>query len=271
MYYKKFPKILFLLVLSVVLTGVLLACDVFNTEDTVKYKDVEGGKGLSEYDGISTSNEFVVPDEVGGEKVVEILPFAFASSDNLKKLTIGKNVERISCRAFCNIPNLTAFAVAEGNEHFSVVDGVLYSKDGTVLIAYPNKREQTAFVIPDTVVEIAENAFYMCGNLKSLTLSQNVRKVSDYACIKCTGMQTLVLNDGLEEIGRDAFSYCDALTSLILPASLKKVGDYAFFSQSTSITEFKAYCSPDVLHSKDWQPRKTAYENSALQPEFLSE
>ena len=54
---------------------------------------------------------------------------------------------------------LESIEVEEGNPSYSSIDGVMYSADGTKLIAYPIFREATDFEIPNGVVEICSGAF----------------------------------------------------------------------------------------------------------------
>lgn len=54
--------------------------------------------------------------------------------------------------------SLSRFEVADTNEHFKASDGVLYTKDGTRLVAYPPAKTNSAFIIPEGVTQIDELA-----------------------------------------------------------------------------------------------------------------
>lgn len=56
-------------------------------------------------------------------------------------------------------------------------------------------------VIPNSVIQIGNSAFYYCTNLTNITLSKS-----------------------LTNIGSGAFNYCSALTNLTIPASVKTIG-----------------------------------------------
>ncbi len=64
----------------------------------------------------------------------------------------------------------TAFEVAEGNEYFKAVDGVLYSNDMTRMLAYPRGKRDTVFEIPEGVTQIDEMAFSRACYLKKVIL-----------------------------------------------------------------------------------------------------
>ena len=55
-----------------------------------------------------------------------------------------------------------------------VEDGVLYSADGTELIAYPTAKEDRVFEIPELVEKIHSGAFRGCNNLKKLIIPKSI-------------------------------------------------------------------------------------------------
>ena len=63
----------------------------------------------------------------------------------------------------------------EATMKYTVVDGVLYNKEKTILIAFPAGREGE-FAVPDTVVTIANNAFDQ-SKLSKVTLPSSVTEV----------------------------------------------------------------------------------------------
>jgi hypothetical protein len=55
--------------------------------------------------------------------------------------------------------NFREFKVEEGNTKYKAIDGVLFSKDGTRLLAYPSSKSGTTYQIPEGVTIIDEVAF----------------------------------------------------------------------------------------------------------------
>lgn len=88
--------------------------------------------------------------------------------------------------------------------------------------------------IPDTVIEIASNAFYNCkllqckeyGNALYVGSSENPYMF----CVKAksTDIETVELHPDTRFIGANAFSGCASLTELLLPDGLKCIGGSAF-------------------------------------------
>lgn len=59
--------------------------------------------------------------------------------------------------------------MAEGSQSFVSVDGVVFTKDMTTLIAYPPVKKGEAYVVPDGVETIVVDAFVGASELKRVT------------------------------------------------------------------------------------------------------
>lgn len=68
--------------------------------------------------------------------------------------------------------DFTEFRVAEGNESYKAVDGILYSADGTQLLAIPRGKtfEDGVFQIPEGVTFLGELSFSRNQNIKTVVL-----------------------------------------------------------------------------------------------------
>lgn len=112
-------------------------------------------------------------------------------------------------------------------------DGVLFSKDGKTLIAYPVQKTGN-YTIPNSVTEIGDHAFD-----------------------DCTGLTSVEIPDSVGAIGGGAFDHCSSLTSIDIPASVIRIIGQAF-SGCTALTALHVdngnsnYASIDgVLFTKD--------------------
>lgn len=254
------------------LLTVLLSFSSCTSESSgnLQYKDAENGYALYRYKGSSTEKSLTVPDTFNDKPVTELMSFCISNSEYLEELNIGENIQKIDPWALTNCPVLKAINVSADNKYFTSVDGVLYSKDMTKLIAYPNGRTPLVtdkdgkgtgggtIKLPDTVKVIGENAFYMCSNLYSIEFNEGLQKVENKAFLKCTNLSAVEFPETLTEIGVDSFSYCDSLTHIEIPASVKSIGDYAFFSTASSVDKIVVH-QPDadsLTLGKDWVPNK---------------
>lgn len=122
----------------------------------------------------------VIPQKISGMQVVGIDGGAFARIPltevtlpeglleigkgafygcNLTEINIPESVGYIAPRAFGANYGLKKIYVPEGNQTYCSVNGVLYTKQMTMLCQVPANYKVTTFVLPDTVKMIEEYAF----------------------------------------------------------------------------------------------------------------
>lgn len=70
---------------------------------------------------------------------------AFSHCESLQSIHIPKGVRYIGVQPFFGCSSLQSITVAEENEYFVSKDGVLYNKDMTTLIAYPEGKAAASF------------------------------------------------------------------------------------------------------------------------------
>ena len=107
----------------------------------------------------------VIPETVDGKKVTTISASAFYGCETVTAIQIPATVQKIGDLAFAGCPNLTYIAVSEGNSAYRDEGGVLYSADGSTLIAYPASRGGTSVYIGKQVKRVSAMAFYGCKYL----------------------------------------------------------------------------------------------------------
>lgn len=118
---------------------------------------------------------------------------------------------------------------AEGSKMFVTVDGVTYNADKTKVISC-DKTKSGYYDMPDTVTEIAENAFAGCSELTGVKVSENVTSIVYMAFADCGSLSEITLPSKLVSIDDRAFAGCLQLGEVSLPSSLKTIGAYAFAS-----------------------------------------
>ena len=110
-----------------------------------------------------------------GPNVTTIERDVFASTA-LKTIRLPASVQSVNATAFKNT-QLSSFEVDEDSAYYCTLDGVLYSKDLSILIAYPQLRGN--YTIPDGVKMIDTNAFYKINY--EVTLPDSMRTISETA------------------------------------------------------------------------------------------
>jgi len=152
-------------------------------------------------------------------------------------IAIPGSVTRIGRSVFGSCIQLMGISVDASNKNYTSVDGVLYSKDKTALVAYPAGREG-AFVVPNSVVTIEAEAFVNCIELTSIAIPSSVLAIGSRAFETCIGLTGITISNGVTSIGDGAFNSCGVLTSITLPNSVTTIGKGVFGGCSglTSVT-----------------------------------
>ena len=89
------------------------------------------------------------------------------------------------------------------NTYCASEDGILYSKDKTILYACPASYKK-AVVIPDTVKTIATKAFKGCKLIKEVIIPDSVTVIEEQAFADCKALKKVVLPKNLETFGKEA-------------------------------------------------------------------
>lgn len=84
-------------------------------------------------------------------------------------------------------------------------------------------------VIPEGVLEIAEDAFYYQEGLTGLRLPASLQKIGTGAFYHCNGITTLDIPQGVTEIGQRAFAFCKGLQQIRLPEGLTELSSMIFY------------------------------------------
>lgn len=168
--------------------------------------------------------EFEVPSTVK-----EIGNSCFSSCGNLGKIQITSNVEKLATSSFVNQGKLTEINVVGENQYYSSEDGVLFNKDKTEFIKWPQGKSLTEYTVPRTVKTIKASSFY-ASNIKSIIIPPSVEKMESYA-FQSTRATKIVCQEqdgkGIKEIGYRCF-YLTGLIEVSLPSTLEKLDGEAF-------------------------------------------
>ncbi len=170
------------------------------------------------------------------DSVTFIGGFTFAGCTSLTSVVIPAGVTNIDGGAFQNCNSLAEINVDENNTSYSSENGIVFNKDRTVLVQYPEGRNDISYSIPDTVTEIYAYAFYNCASLTSIDIPAGVTSIGDFAFYNCTSLTSIVIPDGVTTIGDYAFTGCTLLTSIVIPDSVINI-DYGVFKGCASLTK----------------------------------
>ncbi len=154
---------------------------------------------------------------------------AFANT-GITEITIPEKVCYIDSTMFNNAIMLE-YNINEKNPNYYSSNGVVYSKDGSVLVAYPCgrfvKNENQIAIIPETVSSIGNYAFFN-STAKSITIPSNIKTIGKQAFAGNMNLENLVIENGVEAIYDGAFLACSALNKVRLPKSVTYLGFNCF-------------------------------------------
>lgn len=220
-------KILFAL-LCLALCG-LFACGAADegTVDGFEYETFRDGTArITGYKGAEQT--VAIPAEVGG-CTVTILDMSACVNATVTEITIPETVHIIrEGNPFRGFEALERITVAPGSRAFSAEDGVLFSLEGTELIAYPAHRKGASYTIPDGVKAIEPFAFCK-ARLREVVIPSTVNVIEDGAFLECRRLAGVVIPDSVTALGNSAFRYCVNMKTLKLPAKLRAIGTFVFF------------------------------------------
>ena len=163
-----------------------------------------------------------------------IYPYAFTYC-SFDELTIACHLPWDQIADWLFDCTVGAYAVPEDHPLYRTVDGVLYTKDGKVLLAYPNGRRAAHFDVPAGVEAIGERAFSGNAWLKTVSLPIGLKTVEDYAFAECTRLQAMAVPLTVTAISPTAFYSCVSLERVSLPPGLTayKRGDAEFYGDDS--------------------------------------
>jgi hypothetical protein len=246
------------------------------------YDEVYGGVVITGYTGPET-DILEVPSEINGKPVIGIAKLGrnigdtlkipdsvkFLADDwlrsvgTLKNLYLGKGINNFNADMINS--DLEYIEISKSNEYYCSIDGVLYSKDRSTVVAYPPKKgnvyEVPSFVsnidifmgsskyntlyrdIEVVIPEDSKNFITVDGIMYSEDMTKvlwcDPEKTGDYdmpdSVVEIAGkafegssLDSISISPNVTEIVYATFSACPELKSVELPESVKSIEEAGF-------------------------------------------
>ena len=114
--------------------------------------------------------------------LTDIGTMAFENCISLENIWLPISVEKIDDNVFYGCEMLNKIEVDELNQYYTSIDGNLYNKDSTTLILYAIGKQDTTFVIPDSVTTVGDYAFSGCSSLTNIEIPDSVISIGYGFC-----------------------------------------------------------------------------------------
>ncbi len=204
-------------------TQYFLTDSELSQNDDFTYTIKDNAVLLKKYTG--TEEDVIIPETIQNLEVRTIDARCFENNSNshaVHTVTIPSTVCNISSLAFYNSKFLENI-ICDDNISYISENGILYTSDFLSLIAYPENKPDTTYIMPDTITKIYSNAFSFCNCLETVTLSPNLEIIPDYAFAYNASIQSVTATGNISHIGFAAFCKCEKLSSLHFLSSVDNI------------------------------------------------
>lgn len=196
-------------------------------------KDFEGDKWCC-YFGETNNN---ISSLAISEGTKTIAKNSFNGWEFLKNVRLPRTLEKIAPEAFVGCSSLQSFDFPEGTDRFTLCDGVLFSPDKTILIAFPPGLRIEKYEIPSGATLIAEKAFKQNPYIKEIVIPASVVRIQDYAFENCASLEKIEVDSANPVY----FSYEGILYEKNVPFFV------SYFDMYFSERRYKILCVPAAI------------------------
>ncbi len=154
-----------------------------------------------------------IPSSDGEVQILEVGESAFSKCTRLREISFGENLEIISGDAFKGCTALTSVSLP--GSLYEIGSGA-FENSGLV-----------SFVFPPSVREVSSRCFMDSRNLRSVTLGENIMRISPLSFAGCSSLLSVDMPSCIREIPDGAFM-SSGLMSIFIPHGVRRIGDLAF-------------------------------------------
>lgn len=133
--------------------------------------------GVAPCQYVGQSGDWVIPSSAVNMPVTGVSFDLFNSYSTVETLYIPETLKNLEYAGITYCSRLKKIEVAENNEYFASVDGVLFDKSVSNLLIYPTGKEETSFAIHDTIKQLGESVFERNTNLTDVLIPASVTSI----------------------------------------------------------------------------------------------
>ncbi|MBP3524718.1 MAG: leucine-rich repeat protein [Clostridia bacterium] len=152
---------------------------------------------------------------------VDSMTALYALKSGRTRYSISKGTKQIASSAFINHPNVT---------HVDLPETVVEIRDD----AFRDCCALEEIVLPDSLQCIGNAAFSGCIHLRHVKLPRALTVLQEGVFRDCCALEEIEFPESLQRIDDWAFDGCSSLTHVVVPGNVKELGD-AVFESCTSL------------------------------------
>lgn len=146
------------------------------------------------------TNNFNFIDTADGDTYIESLHYEYVTSGEFTYAISGDEAYISACVGVG--PTIEIPSEIDGYTVTKIFGGAFY------------KNQAAKIVIPDTVTEIEDIAFYVCSNLKEIVIPDSVKTMGNRCFADCTALETITIPAGVTSLGDEMFAGCTSLKEI---------------------------------------------------------
>jgi hypothetical protein len=188
-----------------------------------------------------------IPASIEGHEVYGIDERALESCTEVPDIIIPKTVRFLRPGTLNRCQGLKNIVVAEDHPDFASVEGVMFDKQKTKLLAFGSGRA-AHYEVPETTTTIGPFAFTECTNLKSVVIPESVTDIGGHTggvFLGCKDLERVEIAETVTNIGQKTFQDCSNLKKITIPPKVTAV-PFGLFWRCSNLTEAKL---PDGITS----------------------
>ena len=144
--------------------------------------------------------------------------FTNEASSIVESITIPKTIKIINKNVLAGCPNLKTVIVDSENPYYDSresCNAIITTSQNPYFTPNTLIAGCKTTIIPNSVAEIGDNAFYNCESLDIITIPSSVSKIGNSAFNACSSLSSIILSENLTAIGDWAFADCNNLSEVV--------------------------------------------------------
>ncbi len=255
-------------IIVVIALVIAISCSIFLSvravhSDLYRYTELEDGtyrldKFSNSGDITDITIDYVVDLETGEKDmtkpITEIAEYAFNCDEVLNSITLGKDVRKIDGKSIYSCWWVQNVFIDDANQYYCDLDGVVYTKDMTEVVHYPNDHDKYlrykagyAEIAQDgedkgkIVSKLVDDSDQQMEELWGTTKKYNEAYYQKYN----RETRTYVIPSTVTKIGELAFAYSN-IVDLYIPEGVKVMDNMAIF-KNTVLTNIYSYKTDSAI------------------------